>query len=250
MGLFHRIAHSIRLRHKIESSLLSPVRNWNKLTAATSFDKELHREAHRDAATYAYTHFRNALYFNSKRSLYDWLLPRLEPKKGLMMEFGVYRAASLNYFAGKLPNHFWHGFDSFEGLPSDWSGGAKGRGAFSLGGKMPAVKRNVFLYPGWFHETLPAFMSAQKEKVAFVHLDADLYESTISVLRVLQPALEEGSLLLFDEYFGQPGWRDNEHRAFTEWLKDNPGIEASCLAYASNGAVLFALNERKTNSAD
>lgn len=244
MGLLHRIAHSVRLRYRIEKWLLSPVRNWNKLTAATSFDRELHREAHRDAASYAYTNFRNASYFNSKRTLYDWLLSRLKIKSGLMLEFGVYRAASLNYFAGKLPEHIWHGFDSFEGLPSDWAGGAKGKGAFSLGGKLPSVKSNVKLHPGWFHDTLPVFLSDKKENVAFVHLDADIYESTITVLRALKPAFKAGSLLLFDEYFGQPGWRHNEHKAFMEWLQENPNFEAVCLAYASSGAVLFVLQEK------
>lgn len=245
MGILHRIAHSVRLRHRIEKWLLSPVRNWNKLTAATSFDKELHREAHRDAASYAYNNFRSALYFSSKRNLYDWLTARLKQKSGLKMEFGVYRASSLNYFAAKLPEHIWHGFDSFEGLPSDWSGGAKGRGAFSLGGRLPSVRSNVRLHPGWFHDTLPAFVKTHDEKAAFVHLDADLYESTITVLRALKPALADGSLLLFDEYFGQPDWRHNEHMALSEWLEENPVFEAVCLAYTSSGAVLFELRDKE-----
>jgi hypothetical protein len=92
---------------------------------------------------------------------------------------------------------------------------------------------------------LPTFLQIQQQPVAFVHLDADLYSSTKTVLEAISPYLQPGTLLLFDEYFGQIGWREGEHKAFEEWL---PGLDyqAECLAYAANGAVLFALTKPHT----
>jgi hypothetical protein len=243
MGIIHQLAHSIRLRHRIESHILKPVRTWKKLTSAASFDQEIHREAHRDAAVYAYTHFPAALYFQSKRSLYDWLLSVLKKQDGLLMECGVYKADSLNYFAKRLPNRNWHGFDSFEGLPQDWAGGGMGQGAFSLKGKLPAVRKNVVLHCGWFEHTVLPFLKSGNEKLAFVHLDADIYDSTFTVLKAISPYLQKGSLLLFDEYFGQIGWREGEHKAFTEWLAEHPNLKTSCLAFSASGAVLIEISE-------
>jgi hypothetical protein len=238
MSLITKFAHSIGFRHLLERRLFAPVRTWRKLTSAASFDQELHRAAHQDAATYAYTHFLEAAYFQSKRDMYDFVLPRIKQKSGMCLEFGVYKAATLNYFAKKLSNRPWHGFDSFEGLPEVWGGGEKGQGAFSLGGKLPAVASNVQLHKGWFDQTLPPFLAGNNQEVAFLHLDADLYSSTITVLQLTNERLVPGSLLLFDEYFGQIGWRVGEHKALQEWLQ-NFGREVQCLAYAANGAVLF-----------
>jgi hypothetical protein len=242
MSLLTNLAHSIGFRHLLERRLFAPVRTWRKLTAAASFDQELHRAAHQDAAAYAYTYFLEAAYFQSKRDMYDFVLPRIQQKTGMCLEFGVYKAATLNYFANKTPNSSWQGFDSFEGLPEVWGGGEKGQGAFSLGGKLPAVAKNVALHKGWFDQTLPPFLAVNQGEAAFMHLDADLYSSTITVLKLTNDRLLPGSLLLFDEYFGQIGWRVGEHKALQEWMQTFER-EVQCLAYVANGAVLFEVTK-------
>lgn len=242
MGLLHYLAHSIPLRHFIENKLFRPARSFKKLTGAASFDQSLHALAHQDAAAYAYEHFKAAAYFQSKKELYDFLIAKISPVNGLLLECGVYKADTLNYFAGKLNSRQWHGFDSFEGLPEDWGGGEKGKGAFSLGGKLPAVKGNVQLHPGWFDNMVAPFLQNQQQPVAFIHLDADLYSATKTVLEASTPYVQAGTLLLFDEYFGQIGWREGEHKAFAEWLPGS-GYQATCLAYAANGAVLWQLQK-------
>jgi hypothetical protein len=242
MRLLENIAHSIGLRHWIEKNLLKPVRNWKKLTAATSFDAALHGVAHQDAATYAYENFKTAHYFQSKKSLYDFLLPLLKDKKGLCLEFGVFKGATINYFAKNLPNIQWHGFDSFEGLPETWSGTGLSKGAFSLDGKLPTVATNVTLHKGWFDQTAPAFFKNQSTPVDFVHMDADLYSATKTILEAIVPNIVDKTMILFDEYFGQIAWREHEHKAFTEWLTQNE-FKAIALAYASNGAVLFTIQK-------
>lgn len=240
MGWTDRWAHNIDLRHWIETRLFKPVRTWKKLTSTTSFDAELQQIAHRDAANYAYANFRNGIYFNSKKDMYDHVVENLRGSSGLCTEFGVYKAATLNYFANKLQDRTWHGFDSFEGLPEAWSGSGQSKGAFSLGGKLPKVAPNVVLHKGWFSETAVDFFNQEQENLAFAHLDADLYNATLEALNAMTANVKKGSLLLFDEYFGQIAWREHEHKAFGEWLENNK-LEAECLAWVSNGAVLFRL---------
>lgn len=242
MSIITSLAHSIKLRHRLEKSLFAPIRTWKKLTSSASFDQELHRMAHADAAQYAYEHFLDAAYYQSKLELYDHVIPMLTNRPGLCLEFGVFKAATINHFAKNCPNRLWDGFDSFEGLPESWGGGEKGKGAFSLGGKLPAVRNNVRLHRGWFDNSLPPFLKEHAGNAAFLHLDADLYSSTITVLRLCNERIERGTLLLCDEYFGQIGWRVGEHKALQEWAQQY-NREIRCLAYVSNGAALFEVTK-------
>lgn len=243
MGVLHYLAHHVGLRDKIEKLIFKPVRSWKKLTAAASFDQELHAAAHRDAAAFAYQHFSAAAYFQSKKELYHFVLEKLGPQPGLCFECGVYKADTLNYFASKLSDRQWHGFDSFEGLPESWSGGEKGKGAFSLQGRLPRVRKNVQLHKGWFDQTVQPWLQSENQPVAFAHLDADLYSSTITVLDAMTPYAQTGTYILFDEYFGQIGWRQGEHQAWQEWLQKT-GWQTECLAYSSSGATLFVLKNK------
>lgn len=240
MRLIENWAHSIGWRHWLEKNIFKSVRSWKKLTASTGFDLELQRVAHQDAAAYAYEHFRAAHYFQSKKSLYDYLIPMLQNANGLCLEFGVFKGATINYFAQNLPQSHWHGFDSFEGLPEAWAGSGMSKGAFSLEGKLPKVYPNVTLHKGWFDQTAPAFFKSNDTKVDFVHMDADLYSATETALQAITPNMVDGTLILFDEYFGQIAWREHEHKAFQEWLKKHQ-LKAEALAYSSNGAVLFTI---------
>jgi len=65
--------------------------------------------------------------------------------------------------------------------------------------------------------------SPNEGPVAFLHLDADLYSSTKTVLDLIGPRLVTGSVVLFDEYFSNPGWQDGEHRAWLEYV-DTTGL--------------------------
>lgn len=55
--------------------------------------------------------------------------------------------------------------------------------------------------------------------MALLHLDADLYSSTRTVLDLVGDRLVPGSIVLFDEYFNYPGWPDGEHRAWSEFIE-------------------------------
>ena len=59
------------------------------------------------------------------------------------------------------------------------------KGAFNRNGSLPQVNSNVELIKGWFNETLLDFIQKHNKKVSFIHMDADLYSSTSTVLLYL-----------------------------------------------------------------
>ena len=153
----------------------------------------------------------------------DQVPPRL--RHGLHLEFGVRNALSINFLAAKTDAYgaVWDGFDSFVGLPSSGSGKSVGWGAgvFTRHGSLPTVRSNVRLHAGWFNETVPRLLDAKQASthgVAFVHLDADLYESTAIVLDALgsRCAFRKGTVLSFDELFGTAAVLAHEYRALNE----------------------------------
>jgi predicted O-methyltransferase YrrM len=136
---------------------------------------------------------------------------------GLVLEFGVYTGRSVNLIAERAPGETVYGFDSFAGLPDDWRPGF-GRGAFATA--PPAVRPNVRLVVGPFEDTLPAFLAAHAGPVSLMHVDCDLYSSTRTVLRLCRERIVAGTVVVFDEYFGYPGWEGHEHRAFAEFVAE------------------------------
>lgn len=135
---------------------------------------------------------------------------------GLVLEFGVYHGRSLRTIAAASPGEV-HGFDSFQGLPEAWSA-AEGAGAYSTAGRRPAVPANVALHAGWFEDTLPPFMEAHPGPVRLAHVDCDLYSSTRTVLAGLADRFVPGSVLVFDDLLGYPGFEQHELRAFEEFV--------------------------------
>ena len=93
------------------------------------------------------------------------------------------------------------------------------------------------LVVGWFDDTLPGFLADHQDEVAFLHLDADLYSSTRTVLQALRPRLRKGTVILFDEYFNFPGWEAHEHRAWTEFVSET-GLEFEYLGYTADDEQL------------
>ncbi len=152
----------------------------------------------------------------SRHEVLDFALQHL-PDRGLVCEFGVFEAETLNRIANRLPDRSIFGFDSFEGLPEHWRP-EFGPGAFSTKGCLPRVEPNVTLVQGWFDATLPAFAAGHAGPVALLHIDCDLYSSTRCVLEHLGDRLVPGSILVFDEFFNYPGWEGHEFRAFSEFV--------------------------------
>ncbi|MDA8250890.1 MAG: class I SAM-dependent methyltransferase [Rhodospirillales bacterium] len=177
---------------------------------------DLRLAAKREAVRYIRAHMADAVMRRDRFELLRFALARA-PQDGLVLEFGVEKGASVSCLAGATPRVV-HGFDSFRGLPEDWTGTGEARGAFDLKGKLPKVPGNVRLHVGWFDATLPRFLAEQEGPVALLHIDCDIYASTRTVLDLLAPRIVPGTVIVFDEYFNYHGWRQHEYRAFQEFL--------------------------------
>lgn len=136
--------------------------------------------------------------------------------EGDWVEFGVYEGQTARWMLEYLPEDgTLHLFDSFQGLSRDWSGLPAG----SFATDVPVfTDPRVQLHEGWFTDTVSVL---KDREVAFIHMDCDLYESTLDALHGL-PDLRPGTLILFDEYVHNLGDKpvDDEHRAFTEWVHE------------------------------
>jgi O-methyltransferase len=135
------------------------------------------------------------------------------------LEFGVSKGVSLAWWVdhARHPDCRFVGFDTFEGLPEDW--GNIPKGAYSAGGKMPDIQDERVSYQvGLFQDTLPGFLPEEpmQEKLV-VHLDADLYNSTLFPLVHLAPHLKSGDVLIFDEFFAVSKC-SHEFRAWLDYL--------------------------------
>jgi hypothetical protein len=134
------------------------------------------------------------------------------------LEFGVYRGHSILFFAGRnnsTHSRFW-GFDSFNGLPEDWSSEYK-RGDFDTGGCVPeTTDTRVSFIAGLFQETLPKFVSEYERRnhQVIVHIDCDLYSSTLYCLTKLDAILPSGTIVIFDEF----GSELHEFRAANDYF--------------------------------
>ena len=149
---------------------------------------------------------------------------------GLWLEFGVSGGASVNFIAKKIGRTVY-GFDSFEGLPEDWvksRSNTQPKGSMSQNEQLPPSEANVQFVRGWFRDTLPRFLENHREPAAFVHIDSDLYSSAKCVLEKLR--FQNGSVIVFDEYYNYPLWRDGEHKAFQEFLAAR-AFRSKCIGY-------------------
>jgi hypothetical protein len=154
-------------------------------------------------------------------------------------------------------------FDSFEGLPEaakvdahpympkHWK-----NATFSMGvgdferilAKHGVDNADVHIVKGWYRDTLTDETKARYrlQKAAMVHIDCDYYESALAVLDFITDLVEDGTVVVFDDYNCFRGSPDlGERRAFSEWLAKNPHITATELARHDFCSVAFYLNIKR-----
>jgi len=191
---------------------------------------DLRLHAKREAVTYIIENMQEALVLPDRLDLLTFALSRA-PAAGLVMEFGVEKGASLRHLAALTPRTV-HGFDSFEGLPGDWSGTKEAKGAFDLKGRLPKVPGNARLHVGWFDATLAAFLPTDPAPCALIHVDCDIYSSTVTIFTMLRERIIPGTVIVFDEYYNYPGWRQHEYKAFQEFIAAS-GLSYRYLGFAA-----------------
>jgi hypothetical protein len=206
---------------------------------ARSLIFDLQLLAKQETVAYIRAHMPDALIVRDRWAL---LKLGLERRKidGLVLELGVEKGRSIQWIA-RHHRGIVHGFDSFEGLPGDWAGAFERKGSFSTSGRLPKVPKNVALHPGWFSESLPAFLQKHKGPAAFIHIDCDIYDSTKAVFTLLADRIVPGTIIVFDEYFNYPNWRQHEFKGFQEFVKEH-NVEYQYVAFAEkNGHVMIKI---------
>ena len=99
--------------------------------------------------------------------------------------------------------------------------------------RLTSIDPRVSLEVGWFADTLPHFVPPEHRRLVIM-LDADLYWSTIRVLRALKDHIVPGTLVYFDEL----SKLDHEPRAFGDFM-DESGLRFRLLSVERtlNGAA-------------
>lgn len=189
-----------------------------------------------DSARYIYENYPHVQTFIYRHETVDYAVGRAKAQ-GLFLEFGVDTGGTINQIARLAPKRKVFGFDSFEGLPEDWGGTSLLQGRFDRQGKKPKVPRNVTLVKGWFDETIPKWKLEHEDHISLCHVDCDLYSSTATIFQELEERFCDGTIILFDEYFGYSDWRNGEHKAFLEMI-ERTGFKYRALAVSHMALVV------------
>jgi hypothetical protein len=169
----------------------------------------------------------------TRSRILDAVLSNVREVEGDVFEFGVAAGESFLEFLKRCPDRQVYGFDSFEGLPEDWW--TRPKGTFSS--PPPLFSNpNGHLVKGWFNESVPQFFSAWKGRIAILHIDCDLYSSTMAALEQALEHCGPGTVVLFDEFYNYPGFEQHEWRAWRE-VRALRSIGASCIAYDGRRAA-------------
>ncbi len=157
--------------------------------------------------------------YHKREKLYEYVIEenKLDDIEIDFFEFGVSKGVSFRWWVNRIKNKDsrFFGFDTFTGLPEDW--GIFKAGDMSNGNRPPKIDdTRVSFYQGLFQQTLLPFLAnynSTNKKI--IHLDADLYSSTLYIMTIMYPYLKSGDILFFDE-FSVPM---HEYKAFMEWTK-------------------------------
>ena len=216
----------------IAGALLPDLRGMDIASLLTDYARMAKIVAAIDAARFLEEHFTSAQNLVERQSLLRHAC-RSVAMDGDVLEFGVMGGQTLAILCGQFRDRTVHGFDSFKGLPEDWTHDSPS-GTFSTEGTVPTdLPSNAKLHIGMFEDMLPKYLASTDAPVALVHIDSDLYSSAHTALFGLAPRLRAGSMIVFDEFLNYPGWRQHEYRAFTEFV-DAFDVEFRYFSFASS----------------
>lgn len=140
---------------------------------------------------------------------------------GDFAEVGVYQGASAKLLCTAKGDKPLHLFDTFTGLPKataeDGPVHAEHQYACSLESVQEYLKpfKNVSFHKGIFPNSA---VGLEERQYCLVHLDVDLYQSTLGCLNYFYPRMIPGGVILSHDYSLLAGVKT----AFEEFLKDKP----------------------------
>jgi hypothetical protein len=183
---------------------------------------------------------------------------------GDYLEFGVFSGTSFDLSLRAAAHFFdrrartaprFFAFDSFEGLPApvverdgtvfEERSYKAPRPLFEETIATAARGWQVRVVPGYYNVSLtPQVVHEHNLRAAaFVNIDCDLYDSTMSALEFVTPLLQTGTVIYFDDWFYCGGdMRLGEAGACADWLAKNPAI--SLVDYGNVGVMgkIFIVN--------
>ena len=199
-----------------------------------------------------------AKYSAIKKAMYQ---TALEHTYGSYIEFGVFTGSSFNFamkinkklkYLGETDCEFI-GFDSFQGF-----------GNINKDDKHPFFNDDIFkineekviknikkcskgsrmrIVKGFFEDTIKnkTTMDFNIEKARVILIDCDLKEPAQYALNFIKPSLQEGTIILFDEYICFKGSKvKGEYSAFNDFKKTNPEISfRKAFDYGYSGAAFI-----------
>lgn len=208
--------------------------------------------------------FSLAKYLAIKKAMY---ITAIDQTYGSYLEFGVFTGSSFNFamkINKQLEKHFgitdceFIGFDSFEGF-----------GEIQDNDKHPFFKNEIFsideqkilrnikkcskgqkyrIIKGFYDKTLADKTTVDLEikKSRVILMDCDLKESTRLALEFIKPSLQEGTIILFDDYIWYKGNEDKgEYGAFKDFKEKYKYIKfrrAFDYGYGSRAYIVSKIN--------
>lgn len=187
--------------------------------------------------------YKNKWDYNRRINLYEAVSNQelLRDKPIDYFEFGVAGGLSFNWWLthNKNSDSRFYGFDTFEGLPEAF--GPFGKGSMAVGlESLGITDSRASFYKGLFQDTLIPFLDQYKsDKRKLIHMDADIFSATIFSLSQLYRVLNDGDIILFDE-FAVPKHEFMAFKIFTESFYVNYEVIG-----AANNYLFLAIKIKK-----
>jgi len=196
------------------------------------------------------------------RKSFEYILERDGAVTGDYYEFGLFRGYTFlqawNHCKElKLADVNFYGFDSFEGLPAaegiDQVDGRFFEGQFAC--SREEVEKNlagegvnlekVTLVEGYYEDALtePLRQAHPFKPASVVLLDCDYYSSTVTALEWMDPYIQPGTILLFDDWFSYGESNElGQQKAYEEFLARHPEYKSEALWEFENHGKGFVLS--------
>lgn len=181
-------------------------------------------------------------YLNIRKWLHGQTTSQEEWRRTLALEYSKVRTR-------------FHGLDTFGGMPDNKeNNNTYGTGTFISDlddvrkkCEMAGVK-DFFLYKGLFKDSAFELNEKISRKVAIVNFDGDLYASAKDSLDIIEPYLQIGTVLLFDDY--NAFCADNtkgERKAWLEFRDRSTLIYEKWFSYQYVGQAYLCVGEKANN---
>ena len=213
-----------------------------------------------------YLEFTVSKYFAIKKAMY---VTAHDATHGSYLEFGVFTGSSFNFaikakkkmdkIFGKIDCEFI-GFDSFQGF-----------GEIGKNDEHPAFKNKIFsvfvnkekviqniqkiskgqksrIIEGFYKDTIKnkTTVDFKIDKARLIMIDCDLKESTRLALEFIKPSIQEGTIILFDDFVFFKGSKNKgEYGAFADFRKKYPEIlfrKIFDYGYGSRAFIVYKIN--------